>query len=102
MRSYLIGKVVSPEIRTVEVKKDSRRILTFGILVVRSVASFDVWDDDKNFDRYLDYPEGLRVFASIRDGLDDKGRIKYYLIHMVSCPDDFVESVCSLFSSEAA
>ena len=102
MRSYLIGKVVSPEIRTVEVKKDFRRILTFGILVGRSVVAFDVWDDDKKYDRYVNYPEGFRVCAFVGDGLDDKGRIKYYLNDMVPCPDEFEESVRRLFSSEAA
>lgn len=102
MRSYLIGKIVSPEIREVEVKKGSRSIFTFGVLVGRSVVPFDVWDDDKNYQRYVDYPEGFRVCASVGDGLDDKGRIKYYLNDMVPCPDEFEESVRNLFSSKVA
>lgn len=98
MRRFIIGKLVGPEIRTVEMKREVRSVFSFAILVGRASVPFDVWDDDDNYDKYLDMPEGMKVCASVGDGIDTRGRIKYYLNDMVPCPDEFEQSVQALFS----
>lgn len=97
MRSFMIGSVLEPEIRSITTKKGDREILTLAILSGRTAVSFDVWEDDRNFKKLTEYKNGDQVCVIVSDGLDDRGRIKHYLNDIAPCSDELREDFRSLF-----
>lgn len=98
MRSFMLGSVLEPEVRTISTKKGDRDVLTLAILSGRTSVQFDVWEDDRNYRKFAEFSNGDYVCAIVSDGLDDRGRIKHYLNDMALCSSELREDFCALFN----
>ena len=90
MRSYIIGRIVEPEIQTVKMRetKEKRSVCRFGILSGRDCEQFDVWDGDNVFDKVSGFEDGDQVIAVVNTTVTDKGQLRCYLNFIGDCPDD--------------
>ncbi len=88
MNSFVIGKVVEPEMREFVSKKtgELRRIFAFGVLSGRNCEAFDVFDNDKAFEKVQALKEGSTVVAVVGSSVDDEGKLRVYLNGVGPCP----------------
>jgi len=98
MTSFLIGKVIDPELREVKVKDREATVFTFGLLSGRVSNVFSVWDEDKIFDDVSRLNDGDSVCAIVSDGLDSRGKVKYYLRRITLCEETLRGQLMSLFA----
>ena len=89
MKSFIIGKVIEPEIRTITVKAtgERRSICSFGLLSGRRCENFDVWDGDAAYDKSAKFTEGDQVIAVVNTTVDKDGKFRCYLDTIAECPD---------------
>ena len=99
MTSFVIGKVVEPEVREITVKGKTRSICSLGLLVGRSCEQFDVFDDAKVFNNVCSLNEGDVVLAVVGDSIGKDGRLRHYLNNVAISPDGLREDLKSLFVS---
>lgn len=97
MKSFVIGRVLEPEERTVRTKDGDRKCFSLAILSGRFATQFDVWDDSKIYDKLKGFYDGDEVCAVVGDGLDNRGKIKYYLNDIASCPSELRDEFRALF-----
>lgn len=96
MRSFVIGKVLEPELRGL---KGGKQLVEFGILVGRESSVFAVWDSDEAFSYARTLRDGDCVIAVVNSALDDKGRLKAYVNRLAAAPEGLRESLLDLFRS---
>lgn len=97
MTSFVIGKVVEPEVREITVKGKVRSICSLGLLVGRACVQFDVFDDAKNFDTVRSLNDGDVVLAVVGDSVGKDGRLRHYLNDVTESPEGLREQLRSLF-----
>ncbi len=88
MNSFVIGKVVEPETRNFNERETGkqRQVHSFGLLSGRSCTTFDVYDNDKAFEKVQTLKEGATVIAIVGSSVDDKGRFRTYINGVGPCP----------------
>lgn len=98
MTSFVIGRIVDPELRELKVKGQTRTIISLGILSGRTCSSFDVFDDAKIFDHLTTFKDGDMVLAVVGTGVDNNGRLRTYLNRIGECPEGLREQLNGLVS----
>ncbi|WP_101911428.1 hypothetical protein [Marasmitruncus massiliensis] len=94
MTGFVIGKVLAPEV----MKFKDKQKLNFGLLSGKSSTLFDVWSDDKVFDRASALRDGDTIVAIVGTSVDDKGRLRNYFRDFAISPDGLREDIMSLFA----
>lgn len=103
MKSFLIGTVLDPEVRHIKTKAgDKRDYIVFGILSGRSSIEFQVWDNDRAFDKVKQLGEGQIACVIVNDRVDEKGKIVYYIDDCAECPVEFQLELQSFFKEATA
>lgn len=98
MTSFVIGRVVEPELRELKIKGETRTICSFGVLSGRSCTSFDIFDDSKVFETASNLEDGDLVLCVVGTSVDNNGKLRCYLNRMGECPEGLREQLTSLVS----
>ncbi len=87
MNSFVIGKVVEPETRNFNERETGKQryVHSFGLLSGRSCTTFDVYDNDKAFEKVQTLKEGATVVAIVGSSVKD-GSLRTYLNGIGPCP----------------
>ena len=102
MAGFVIGTVLEPETVEMNTKQGVRLRVVFGLRVGRRATEYQVWDNDRTFDKALELRDGQSVCAIIGYAVDDRGRLKEYLNDVAECPPDLRVQFLKLFSDSAA
>lgn len=99
MTSFVIGKVIEPEVREITVKGKTRSICSLGLLVGRSCVQFDIFDDSKIFGDVCHLKDGETVLAIVGDSVGKDGKLRHYLNNVTESPDGLREQLRGLFET---
>lgn len=100
MTSFLIGKLLEPEVRRVKTKEGNREVTEFAILSGKYATQFSIWDDAKCYGKLQALKDGQAICAIVGDGLDNQGRVRHYVNDISICPDAFRSQLRALFDAK--
>jgi len=102
MKSFLIGKIIEPEVRRVITKEkgEERYVCDFGLLSGRTCTEFQIWNDSKMFLKVSDYEDGDLVLAVVNSAVDEKGQFRFYLREIGACPEGLREELVSIIREQ--
>lgn len=93
MRSFVVGKVLEPELRATA----KQGLVEFGLLLGRESVVLTVWDSDKPYKFACGLRDGQRVICILNSAVDSKGRLRYYVNDIALSPDGLREDLLELF-----
>lgn len=97
MRGFVIGRVVEPEVNDRTIQGKPRQMASFGLLSGKTCTTFDVFDDDKNFDKVVDLQEDENVLVIFNTSIDKKNMMeRVYLRSVGLCPEGLNEQLRDL------
>lgn len=98
MTSFLIGRVVEPEIREIKVKATGqlRQVCVLGVLSGRTCNQFDIFDGTDVFEKASSLEDGDLVLCIVGVSVDNKGALRCYLNSIGECPEGLREELMSL------
>lgn len=99
MTSFVIGRVVEPEVREITAKGQKRKVCSVGVLSGRNCNQFDIFDDSKVFEKVSKMKDGALVLAVVSASVDNRGQLRCYLNGIGDCPDGLRNQLISLAKS---
>lgn len=101
MKTFAIGKVVDPAVRTTD---SGKQIASFGLLVGQQSEAHQVFrnDEGKGSNKVFDFCSGLKdgdtIIVICGFGVSQKGQLRTYINDVRHCPPDLRKSLSAVFA----
>ena len=102
MTSFVIGRVVDPEVKNVKIKGEQREVADFGLLVGKTCLTLSVFDDDEIFEKATMLEDGDIIVAHVSTAVnkDEKG-LRTFLRGFGECPEGLRETLRDIMKEPA-
>lgn len=79
-----------------------REHIQFAVLSGREAVPFDVWDNDRMFEKVKGLKDGEKICVVFGCGVDDRGKLRLYFNNYELCPDGLDKQFKELFKPVSA